>query len=223
MAFKLEWNVVGERLYETGIDRGVVYPLVGKTYPKGTAWSGLTAVTLSPSGAEPNPLYADNIKYLNLMSTEEMGATIEAYMYPDEFAECNGEKSIVPGVKASQQRRKTFGFSYRNIIGNDTEMNDYGYKIHLLYGCLAAPSEKAHTSVNESPEATTMSWEITTTPVNVNIEGFKPTAHLEIDSTTVDKDKLAAFEAILYGSGETEARLPLPDEVAELLGMAAAG
>lgn len=214
--FKLMWDQTGERLYKTGVDRGVVYPQEGTAYPKGAAWNGLTAVTLSPSGAEASPLYADNIKYLNLMSSEDMGATIEAFMYPEEFAECNGEKALVKGVKIGQQTRKPFGFSYRNILGNDVLGNDYGYEIHLLYGALAAPSEVANNTVNDSPEAATMSWEITTTPVAVN--GFKPTAHLSINSIEVDAEKLAALEAILYGSGENDARLPLPDEIAEILG-----
>lgn len=221
MAFNLVWDKTGDHLFETGTDRGVIYPQEAGAYPKGAAWSGLTGVTLSPSGAEANPFYADNIKYLNLMSTEEMGATIEAYMYPDEFAECNGEKELLKGVKIGQQPRKAFGFSYRNLLGNDVVGTEYGYKIHLLYGCLAAPSEKAHTSVNDSPEPITMSWEITTTPVSV--DGFKPTAHLEIDSTTLDAKQLQKLEEILYGTNETEARLPLPDELATILEQAASG
>ena len=212
---RLEWDKTGERLYETGISHGVIYPQeTGGTYPKGAAWNGLTSVTESPSGAEPSPLYADNIKYLNLMSNEDMAYTIEAYMYPDAFAECNGEKELAPGVKVGQQTRKPFGFTYRNILGNDTVGNDYGYVIHLLYGGLAAPSERTHSTVNDSPEPSTMSWEVSTTPVKVT--GAKPTAHLEINSTTVKPEKLAAFEAIIYGTAEVKARLPLPDEVAEL-------
>lgn len=221
MAFNLKWDQTGEHLYETGVDRGVVYPQVGGAYPKGTAWNGLTAVTLSPSGAEANPFYADNVKWLNIMSAEEMGATIEAYMYPDEFAECNGQKELMPGVKIGQQPRKAFGFSYRNLLGNDVVGNEYGYKLHLLYGCLAAPSEVAHNTVNDSPEPATMSWEITTTPVAV--DDFKPTAHIEIDSTTLDAEKLTALENVLYGTGEEDARLPLPNELATILGAQAAG
>lgn len=213
--FKLKWDQTGERLYETGVDRGVVYPQVGGAYPAGAAWNGLTGVTLSPSGAEPTPLYANNHKYLNLMSVEELGGTIEAYMYPDEFAECNGEKELVAGVRIGQQKRQQFGFAFRTLIGNDTDGTAYGYKITLVYGALASPSESTNATVNESPEAKTMSWEFSTTPVEVT--GAEPTASIEINSLNVDADKLAAFEAILYGSGETEARLPLPDEVAELL------
>ena len=213
--FKLKWDQTGERLYETGVDRGVVYPQVGGAYPAGAAWNGLTGVTLSPSGAEPTPLYANNHKYLNLMSVEELGGTIEAYMYPDEFAECNGEKELVAGVRIGQQKRKQFGFTFRTLIGNDTEGTAHGYNITLVYGALASPSESANATVNESPEAKTMSWEFSTTPVEVT--GFEPTASIVINSTTVDAEKLAAFEAILYGTGETEARLPLPNEVAELL------
>lgn len=212
---KIVWDKSGERLYETGISNGVLYPQnTGGTYPKGVAWNGLTAVTESPSGAEPTPLYADNIKYLNLMSVEEFGFSIEAYMYPDEFAACNGEAELQKGVNVGQQKRTPFGLSYRTIIGNDTDGDAHGYKIHLVYGALAAPSEMAHNTVNDSPEASTMSWECSTTPVSV--EGMKPTAHIIIDSTKVDGDKLTAFEKILYGSEEAEARLPLPDEVKTL-------
>lgn len=218
---KLVWDKTGERLYETGVDHGVLYVRSAEgTYPEGVAWNGLTAVTESPSGAEPTPLYADNIKYLNLMSVEEFGASIEAYMYPDEFGECNGEKSLVPGVTIGQQARKTFGLCYRTIIGNDVDMNDHGYKLHFIYGALAAPSEKAYATVNDSPEAITFSWEITTTPVEVT--GAKPTASLTIDSTKVDAEKLAALEAIIYGSESEEPRLPLPDEIAEIIGGTAA-
>lgn len=216
---KLVWDQTGERLYETGVKQGVLYvQSTDGTYPKGVAWNGLTAVTESPSGAEATPLYADDIKYLNLMSAEEFGATIEAYTYPDEFAECDGSASIATGVFIGQQQRKTFGLCYRTVIGNDTESNDHGYKLHLIYGALAAPSEKAYATINDSPEAITFSWEVTTTPVAV--EGFKPTASVTIDSTKVDETKLAALEAILYGSdGESgDARLPLPSEIAELMG-----
>ena len=215
---KLIWDQTGERLYETGVDRGVVYPQVSGAYPKGAAWNGLTNVTLSPSGAEATPLYANNHKYLNLMSVEELGGTIEAYTYPDEFAECDGSASLAEGVRIGQQKRKAFGFSFRSLIGNDSEGTAYGYKLHLVYGCLAAPSEQANATINDSPEAKTMSWEFSTTPVDV--EGFEPTASIEIDSTKVDAEKLAALEAILYGSESEEARLPLPNEVATLIGTA---
>lgn len=219
---KITWDQTGERLYETGVDHGVLYPMQeGGLYNKGVAWNGLTGVTESPSGAEASPMYADNIKYLNLMSAEEFGATIEAYTYPDEFAECDGSAAIATGVYAGQQNRKTFGFSYRTVLGNDIESNDYGYKLHLVYGCLAAPSEKAYATINDSPEAITFSWEVTTTPVNV--PGFKPTACITIDSTKADADKLKALEDILYGSDSEEARLPLPEEVMTLMGSAVAG
>ena len=214
---KLKWDQTGERLYETGVSKGVLYPLVSGAYPKGVAWNGLTAVNENPSGAEPTPLYADNIKYLNLMSAEEFGATIEAYMYPDEFGECNGEAELTKGVAISQQARKLFGLSYQTKIGSDQD-NDLGYKIHLIYGALAAPSEKAYATVNDSPEAITFSWEISTTPVEVT--GFKPTASLVIDSTKVEPEKLAAFEKILYGDDTNEARLPLPNEVVTLFNTA---
>lgn len=212
---KLVWDATGERLYETGVKMGVLYVQEAGAYPKGVAWNGLTAVTEAPSGAEATPLYADDIKYLNLMSNEEFGATIEAYTYPDEFAECDGSAALAAGVYIGQQARKTFGMCYRTVVGNDTANNDYGYKIHLIYGALAAPSEKPYATINDSPEAITFSWEVTTTPVNVT--GHKPTASITIDSTKVDKDKLAALEAILYGSESEEARLPLPDEIAELM------
>lgn len=216
---KLIWDQTGERLYETGVKMGVLYPQVGGAYPKGVAWNGLTAVTESPSGAEANPLYADDIKYLNLMSAEEFGATVEAYTYPEEFAECDGSAAIATGVYIGQQPRKAFGLCYRTVLGNDVANNEYGYKLHLIYGALAAPSEKAYATINDSPEAITFSWEITTTPVNVT--GFKPTASLTIDSTKVDKEKLAALEEVLYGSESEEARLPLPDEVITIVGAAA--
>lgn len=216
---KLVWDNTGERFYETGVKHGVLYPQAeGGTYPKGVAWNGLTAVTESPSGAEANPLYADDIKYLNLMSAEDYGATVEAYYYPDEFAECDGSADIAPGITIGQQKRKAFGMSYRTAIGNDVDGSDHGYKIHLIYGAMAAPSERAYATMNDSPEAITFSWELTTTPVNVT--GFKPTAHLEINSLKVDAEKLAALEAILYGTESEEARLPLPDEIVELVGVA---
>lgn len=213
---KLVWDQTGERLYETGVKKGVLYPQASNgAYPKGVAWNGLTGVTEAPSGAEATPLYADDIKYLNLMSTEELGGTIEAYTYPDEFAECDGSASIATGVYIGQQPRKAFGMSYVTTLGNDVESNAYGYKIHLIYGALAAPSEKAYSTINDSPEAITFSWDFSTTPVSV--DGFKPTASIVIDSTKVDPIKLAALEKILYGDTEVEPRLPLPNEVATTL------
>jgi hypothetical protein len=212
---KLVWDQTGERLYETGVKYGVLYVQEGAAYPKGVAWNGLTAVTESPSGAEATALYADDIKYLNLMSAEEFGATIEAYTYPDEFMACDGSASLSEGVYIGQQARKAFGLCYRTTIGNDVVNNDYGYKLHLIYGALASPSEKAYSTINDSPEAITFSWEVSTTPVNVT--GHKPTACLTIDSTKVAPEKLAALEAILYGSESEGARLPLPDEVAQIM------
>ena len=217
---KIIWDQTGERVYETGVKNGVLYPQeTGGTYPNGVAWNGLTAVTESPSGAESTPLYADDIKYVNLVSAEEFGATIEAYTYPDEFAECDGSASLTTGVYIGQQSRKTFGMSYKTTLGNDVDSNNYGYKLHLIYGAVASPSEKGYSTINDSPEAITFSWEVTTTPVNVT--GFKPTASLTIDSTKVEKTKLEALEAVLYGSEEAEPRLPLPDEVATIMGNAA--
>ena len=215
---KIEWDKTGERLYETGVKNGVLYVQEGGVYGNGVAWNGLTAVTESPSGAEATPLYADDIKYLNLLSTEEFGATIEAYTYPDEFASCDGSAALADGVMIGQQPRKAFGLCYRTTIGNDTEGNDHGYKLHIIYGALAAPSEKAYSTINDSPEAITFSWEVTTTPVNVT--GAKPTASITIDSTKADPTKLAALEDILYGKdGEpgNEPRLPLPDEIKTLM------
>ena len=213
---RLVWDQTGQKTYETGVKQGVLYPQgEGGAYPKGYAWNGLTGVTESPSGAESNPLYADDIKYLNLISAEEFGATIEAYTYPDEFAECDGSAEIAPGVTIGQQARKTFGMAYKTTFGNDVDGNEHGYKLHLIYGALATPSEKAYATINDSPEAITFSWEVTTTPVAV--EGFKPTASLTIDSTKVDKAKLTSLEDILYGKDSVEARLPLPNEVAELM------
>ena len=219
---KLVWDKTGDRLYETGVKNGVLYIPTSGVYSKGVAWNGLTAVTESPSGAEATALYADDIKYLSLMSTEEFGATIEAYTYPDEFAACDGSAELADGVMIGQQKRSIFGLCYKTTIGNDTDGNDHGYKLHIIYGALAAPSEKAYASINDSPEAITFSWEITTTPVNVT--GAKPTASLVIDSTKADPSKLAALEDILYGKdGEpaSEPRLPLPDEIKSL--MTAAG
>jgi hypothetical protein len=219
---RLVWDKVGERRYETGVDHGVLYiPNNQGVYNSGYAWNGLTTVTESPSGAEANPQYADNIKYLNLMSVEEFGATVEAFTYPDEFGQCDGSASPVPGVRLGQQGRKTFGLSYRTKVGNDLDP-DAGYKIHLVYGALAAPSEKAFASVNDSPEAITFSWELTTTPVDVpgtnpaTGKAYKPMASMEIDSTEVDADALAQLETILYGTAGADPRMPLPGEVIAL-------
>lgn len=218
---KIVWDETSKRLYETGVKQGVLYPQDDKgAYPKGVAWNGLTAVTESPSGAEATALYADDIKYLNLMSAEEFGATIEAYTYPDEFAACDGSAELASGVTIGQQKRTAFGLSYRTVVGNDVAGNDYGYKLHLIYGAMAAPSEKAYATINDSPEAITFSWEVTTTPVSV--AGHKPTACLTIDSTKADAAKLKELENILYGSDDVEARLPLPDEIATLFGTEAA-
>lgn len=216
---KLVWDQTGKRFYETGVDRCVHY-LQDNTgaYTSGVAWNGITAVTESPSGAEASPLYADNIKYLNLMSAEDFGATIEAYTYPDEFAECDGSSEISTGVTIGQQARKVFGLCYRTILGNDIESNDHGYKLHIIYGAQAAPSEKGYATVNDSPEAITFSWEITTTAVNVT--GFKPTATIVIDSTKVSAAALAALEDVLYGNANDAARLPLPDEIVTIISTA---
>ena len=217
----LVWDQTGEKFYETGVKNGVLYVQhTDGTYPKGVAWNGLTAVTESPSGAEKTPLYADDTKYLNLMSAEEFGATIEAYTYPDEFAQCDGSAEIAEGVTIGQQARKTFGMAYKTTLGNDVSNNDYGYKLHIIYGCKASPSEKAYATINDSPEAISFSWEISTTPVNV--KGFKPTANVTIDSTKVNAEKLKALEDILFGTESVEARLPLPDEIVTLVGEAAA-
>ena len=214
---KLVWDKTGERLYETGVKQGVLYVMNEQgTYPAGVAWNGLTNVTESPSGAEATPLYADDIKYMNLMSTEEFGGTIEAYTYPDEFAECDGSAALTEGVYIGQQPRKTFGFCYRTTLGNDVDNNNHGYKLHLVYGAVASPSEKAYATINDSPDAITFSWEFSTTPVNVT--GFKPTANIVIDSTKVNAEKLAALEKILYGDETGDGpRLPLPDEVAQTM------
>lgn len=214
---KLVWNEIGKRFYETGVEKGVLYPQEGGAYPKGVVWDGLTGVTESPSGAEATPLYASNIKYLNLMSKEEFGATVEAYTYPDEFAECDGSAELSKGVSVGQQPRKLFGMSYVTLKGNDTESTDHGYKIHLIYGAMASPSERAYATVNESPEAITFSWAITTTPVE--IKGMKPSACITIDSTKVEAPKLKALEDALYGTAEKEAHLPLPEELITILGV----
>ena len=212
---KLTWDASGERLYETGVKQGVLYVMDSNVYGNGVAWNGLTAITESPSGAESTPLYADDIKYLDLRSTEEFGATIEAYTYPDEFAACDGSASLADGVSIGQQARKMFGLCYRTTVGNDTDGTDHGYKLHLIYGATASPSEKAYETINDSPEAITFSWEITTTPVSVT--GFKPTASITIDSTKADPTCLAALEEKLYGSESTEPTLPLPDEVKTIM------
>ena len=212
---KLVWDQSGQRIYETGVKMGVLYVQdASGAYPKGVAWNGLTAVNETPSGAEATPLYADDIKYLNLRSAEEFGATIEAYTYPEEFEQCDGSAELAPGVKIGQQARNAFGLCYRTVVGNDIAGNDFGYKLHIIYGATAAPSEKAYATINDSPEAITFSWEVSCTPVDV--EGFKPTASLVIDSTKVDAEKLAALEAVLYGGESTEASLPLPDAIAEM-------
>lgn len=220
---KIVWDKTGERLYETGVKNGVLYPQTNGVYDNGVAWNGLTAVTESPSGAEATALYADDMKYLNLYSAEEFGATIEAYTYPDEFAECDGSKELVDGVVIGQQTRKAFGLCYRTVIGNDTDGEAHGYKLHIIYGAMASPSEKAYATINDSPEAITFSWEVTTTPVNVT--GAKPTASVVIDSTKADPTKLAALEVILYGKDPTTdggndgvaPHLPLPDELKTLM------
>lgn len=214
---KLVWDNVGERFYETGVKNCALYlQNTDGSYPKGVAWNGISAINESPSGAEASPIYADDTKYLNLISNEELSASIEAYTYPDEFAECDGSAEIATGITIGQQPRKAFGLAYKTTLGNDIVGNEYGYKLHLLYGCKAAPSEKAYSTINDSPEAITFSWEISTTPVNV--KGFKPTSNLTIDSSKVDPEKLAALEAILFGSESAEARLPLPDEIITLVG-----
>jgi hypothetical protein len=211
----LTWDQVGEKIYETGVDRGVLYlPDVAGVYNTGFAWNGLTTVTESPSGAEPTAQYADNIKYLNLISAEEFGATIEAFTYPEEFGQCDGTALPAPGVAVGQQGRKTFGLSYRTQVGNDVDGTDYGYKLHLIYGCQAAPSEKAYATINDSPEAISFSWDITTSPVPVT--DYKPTSLIVVDSTVVDPGDLASLEALLYGAGIVEAALPTPDAVIAL-------
>lgn len=216
---KITWDESGKRFYETGVKNCVLYLQDEKgAYPKGVAWNGITSISESPSGAESNPIYADDIKYLNLISAEDFSATIEAYTYPDEFAECDGSAELATGIKIGQQKRKKFGLCYRTTLGNDISGDDYGYKLHIVYGCMAAPSERSYATINDSPEAITMSWEISTTPVNVT--GFRPTAHLEIDSTKVKKEDLIKLEDTLYGAAEKEATLPLPDALAALVSVA---
>jgi hypothetical protein len=212
---RLKWDQVGERVYETGVDRGVLYLPNGQgEYEEGVVWNGLVSVSESPSGAEPTPQYADNIKYLNLVSAEEFGATIEAFTYPDEFAQFDGTAEVQPGVLVGQQIRGTFGLSYRSLLGDDVVATDRGYKLHLVYGALAAPTEKAYNTVNESPEAITFSWELSTTPIEV--PGFKPSATLVVDSTKVEAATLQELEDLLYGTETDEARLPLPAEIIDL-------
>lgn len=218
---KLVWDQTSERLYETGIEQVALYPQVSGAYPAGVAWNGVTALNITPSGAEPTALYANNKKYLTLMSVEELGGTIEAYTYPDEWAACDGSASIADGVFIGQQVRSAFGLAAKTLIGNDTENTKHGYKLHLIYGGSASPSEQSNASVNDTPEAKTMSWEFSTTPVAV--EGFEPTSYICIDSTKADKTKLAALEAILYGSDDVEPRLPLPAEVKQLMSTGSAG
>ena len=215
---RLEWDKLGEHLYETGVDHGVhyTYDTTNKTYGHGVAWNGLTAVNEQPSGAEPNALYADNIKYLNLMSAEEYAATLEAFTCPDEFLECDGFVEIAPGAIIGQQPRKIFGLCYRTLIGSDTEGVKKGYKLHLVYNCTASPSERNHQTVNENPDASPLSWSISTTPIDV--AGQSPTATLEIDSTKADPEKLEDLLDILYGTEQDEPSLPLPARVAQILG-----
>ena len=222
--YKLVWDAAGEHIYETGLKNGVLYPInENGVYSPGVAWNGLSSVSESPSGAEANAIYADDIKYLNLYSVEEFGATIEAYTYPDEWAECDGSANLANGVILGQQDRKTFGLCYRTVIGNDIDGDAHGYKLHLIYGCKASPSERQYQTINDSPEAITFSWEITTIPVNVG-SGYKPVSCITIDSTKADATKLATLKQILYGTpaeGQTaavEARLPLPDEIATIFG-----
>lgn len=219
MPKKIEWDATGEHLFETGTDHGVLYPTTDAgAYGTGVAWNGLTGVTQSPSGAEATDLWADNIKYASLRSAEDFGGTIEAYTYPEEFNQCNGIGSLGEGVYIGQQGRRAFGFSWRTLIGNEIKGSDYGYKIHIAYGCTVSPSEAAHTTVNDSPDAVTMSWEFETVPVNVT--DMKPTAHLEIDSTKIPKAKLTQIETALYGSNEADAHILMPDEIAAILAAA---
>lgn len=216
----ITWDETGKRFYETGVDHGVLYPIseTGK-YTPGVAWNGLTALTETPEGAEIEDLYADNIKYLSLLSAETFGGTIEAYTYPDEFMECDGSKELAAGVVAYQQTRKTFGLCYRTVLGNDVDGNDKGYKLHLIYGCKASVSERAYSTINDSPEAITFSWEFKSTPVTIANEGFKPTSCIIIDSTKVAKEKMTLLEKKLYGDVSTEPELPLPDEILSIIGV----
>ena len=221
---KLTWDATGNRFYETGLKMGVLYPYDSEkgTYGPGVAWNGLSSVSESPTGAEANAIYADDIKYLNLYSTEEFGATIEAYTYPDEWAECDGSAALSEGVMLGQQKRKLFGICYRTVLGNDTEADEYGYKLHLIYGCKASPSERQYQTINDSPEAITFSWELSTTPVSAG-DGYKAVSSITIDSTKADKTKLAALEAKLYGSdeeGSADPYMPLPEEIAKIFATA---
>jgi hypothetical protein len=221
---KLTWDATGNRFYETGLKMGVLYPYDSEkgTYGPGVAWNGLSSVSESPTGAEANAIYADDIKYLNLYSTEEFGATIEAYTYPDEWAECDGSAALAEGVMLGQQKRKLFGICYRTVLGNDTEADEYGYKLHLIYGCKASPSERQYQTINDSPEAITFSWELSTTPVSAG-DGYKAVSSITIDSTKADKTKLAALEAKLYGSdeeGSADPYMPLPEEIAKIFATA---
>ena len=219
---RVVWDQIGEKEYETGVDRGMLYPQAdGGTYPMGVAWNGISAVSESPSGAEASPVWADNQKYLNLIGVEEYAGSIEAYMSPPEFDECDGSLEIAPGVYAGQQNRRAFGLAYRTLLGNDTKQNSYGYKLHLVYGCTAAPTSKDYSTVNDSPEPIALSWEFSTIPVNV--PGGKPTACLTINSTKTTPEKLKALEDILYGTEDADPRLPLPEEVISIMGEAAAG
>lgn len=218
---RLDWDKTGERRYETGVDRGVLYPVVNGAFPLGVAWNGLSSIEESPSGAEATAIYADNIKYLNLMSVEEFGATITAYTYPDEWAECDGSAEVADGVQIGQQTRKMFGLSYRTLIGNDVKSNDYGYKIHIIYNCLASPSSKSFETVNDSPSAIEFSWEVKTTPIP--LEGYKATATIVIDSTKTTPEKMKAIEDVLYGTASSDPRLPLPDEVISIMGGGSGG
>ena len=217
---RIVWDKTGDRYYETGVNQAVLYPMVEGAYPKGVAWNGITAVSESPSGAESTPLYADDIKYLNLVSAEEFSYSIEAYTYPKEFEACDGSAEVATGVTIGQQNRQNFGLCYRTTFGNDTEGNSYGYKLHIIYNSTASPSEKAYATINDSPEAITFSWEVNTTPTTVT--GHKPTASVVIDSTKADAAKLKQLEDVLYGTEEAEARLPMPDEIIQIMGGAAA-
>lgn len=218
---RLQWDQTGARRYETGVDRGVLFVKEGSGYAAGVAWNGLTNVNERPSGGELSAVWADNIKYLNLRATENFGATIQAYTYPDAWAECDGSKELATGVIVSQQARKGFGFSYRTRIGNDVEGDSLGYKIHLIYNCEAAPSERGYNTVNDNPEAIQFSWEVDTTPIDTGIEGVRPTAHLIIDSTKfateADKAKLTAIENLIYGTENTESELPSPTKILQIL------
>lgn len=216
---KLVWDQTNEKRYETGVEQVALFKQVSGAYPAGVAWNGVTALNISPSGAEPTPLYANDTKYLNLMSNEELGYTIEAYTYPEEWEECDGSAEAAEGVYLGQQPRVKFGLVAKTLVGNDTEGTAHGYKLHLFYGCLASPAEESHATVNDSPEAITFSWTVSTEPVSV--AGYKPTSYICIDSTKATKEKLEALEAILYGSDDVEARLPLPEEVISTMGATA--